>query len=386
MTIPQIQPWIDHEEVEAVREAVESTFITEHERTRRFEAMIRDRTGARHAIAYCNASCALFAVLRAADVGPGDEVIVPDMTFAATANAVILAGATPVFADVDPESLMMTPATVAPRLTPRTRAILPVHLYGMAAVVDALAAFAAHYGLVMFEDAAQGMGVRFRGRHVGTTGAAGVISFYGNKTLTTGEGGVVLTDDDAIADAVYRLKNHGRAEKGVFVHEQIGFNFSFTEMQAAMGIAQLGKLDRVMAEKKRIRERYAWGLRNTVGVNLQLPPEHVSPVYWFTNVFCDDAGGLAAHLAGRGIQSRRFFHPLHRQPCYRHPGSPGFPVSAGAYVRGLSLPSACGLPDETIDGICGVIAEWADSRLDDASGPAAKPAVSRPMSAVVFDA
>lgn len=367
MAISQIQPWIDQEEVEAVREAVQSTFVTEHERTRRFEAILRERTGAKHAIAYCNASCALYAALRAADVGPGDEVIVPDMTFAATANAVILAGATPVFADVDPETFMLTSATVAARLTPRTRAIIPVHLYGMAADVDALATFAAHYGLLMIEDAAQGIGVRFRGRHVGTTGTAGVISFYGNKTLTTGEGGVVLTNDDRIAAAVYRLKNHGRAEKGIFVHEQIGFNFSFTEMQAAMGIAQLGKLDRVIAEKSRIRERYAWGLRNTTGVNLQSPPADVEPVYWFTNVVCDDAAGLAAHLAEQGVQTRRFFYPLHLQPCYRHLESPTIVGSLHVYFRGLSLPSACGLPDDVVDRICRAIAEWSEQYDDERS-------------------
>lgn len=360
MDIRQIEPWIDDEEAAAVRDAVASGFVTEHERTRRFERLVRDRTGARHAIAYANASCALFAALRAADVGPGDEVIVPDLTFVATANAVILAGATPVFADIDPGSLMLTPATAAACLTPKTRAILPVHLYGMAADIDALAHFAAGRGLLLIEDAAQAIGVTLRGRHVGAAGAAGVISFYGNKTLTTGEGGVVLTNDDRIAESVYRLKNHGRGEKGVFIHEQIGFNFSFTEMQAALGIVQLGKLDRIIADKLRIRERYARGLRDVAGVTLQQPPPGVGPVYWFTNVFCSDAAGLAACLAEQGIQTRRFFHPLHLQPCYRHLKPPALEASRRVHDRGLSLPSACRLPDESIDRVCRAIADWSD--------------------------
>lgn len=386
MAIPQIQPWIDQEEVEAVSQAVASTFITEGQRTRQFESLIRDRTGARHAIAYCNATCGLFSALRAADVGPGDEVIVPDLTFVATANAVILAGATPVFADIDAETLMLTPATVSPRITPRTRAIVPVHLYGMAADVDALAALALHYGLILIEDAAQGMGVRRRGRHVGTTGLAGVVSFYGNKTLTTGEGGVILTNDDRLAEAVYRLKNHGRGEKGVFVHEEIGFNFSFTEMQAALGIAQLGKLDRIIADKKRIREQYAWGLRNTQGVNVQAPPDEVDPVYWFTNIVCEDAEGLSAHLAAHEVQSRRFFHPLHQQPCYRHLKAASLPASSRVHSQGLSLPSACGLANESIDRICSIIADWAEQRADESAVFDPTPGVSRPLSIASFDA
>ena len=253
--VVQIQPWIEDEDAEAVRAAVASTYVTEHDQTRRFEELLAELTGARHVIAYANGTCALFAVLRALGVGPGDEVIVPDLTFVASANAVILAGAQPVFCDVDAQSMMLDPARVAERVSPRTKAIMPVHLYGLPADVDSLMDLAADRGLHVVEDAAQGIGVRRNGRHTGTTGAAGVLSFYGNKTLTTGEGSAILTDDDALADACYRLKNHGRLEKGVFIHEQIGFNFSFTDLQAALGVAQLGKLDRVVAAKARIRAR-----------------------------------------------------------------------------------------------------------------------------------
>src|SRR5262249_33671578 len=146
---------------------------------------------------------------------------------------------------------------------------------------------AQRHNLAIVEDAAQGVGVRLRGRHVGTSGVAGVLSFYGNKTITTGEGGAILTDDARIAEAVYRLKNHGRMEKGVFVHAQIGFNFSFTEMQAALGVAQLAKLPRVIAEKRRIREHYGQRLDSVHGIRLQQPPAAVEPVFWFTNILCE---------------------------------------------------------------------------------------------------
>lgn len=411
--VPQIQPWIDDEDVAEVTRAVASTFVTEHDYTRRFEQMIVERTGARYAIAYTNASCALFAVLRALGVGPGDEVIVPDMTFIATANAVILAGARPVFCDVDPETACIDAAAAERLITARTRAIIPVHLYGLAADMDSVIRLARTHDLFVVEDAAQGLGVRLHGRHAGTLGDAGIISFYGNKTITTGEGGVVLTDDTSLAEQVYRLKNHGRLEKGVFLHDQIGFNFSFTEMQAALGVSQLRKLDRVIAEKARIRQHYERRLSQVEWLRLQQVPAEVTPVYWFTNVFVDAACGfsaaqLAAAMEEAGIQSRRFFYPLHLQPCYREQGAgEGTPQGSGArrdsrtsthsrtsnfdftttevvghprrfdsrtaeaaghavhpaecpnsrrlYETGLSLPSWCGIDEATLDAVCDVI-------------------------------
>lgn len=360
MTVPQIQPWIDDDDADAVRSAVSSTFVTENEQTRAFEREMEAYTGARHAIAYTNATCGLFAILKALGIGPGDEVLVPDMTFIATAGAVILTGATPVFCDVDPHTFMLTPETAAPRITARTRAIVPVHLYGMAADIAAFGALAREHNLKIVEDAAQAIGVRYEGRHAGTISSAGVISFYGNKTLTTGEGGVILTNDHLLAEDVYRLKNHGRLEKGVFVHERIGFNFSFTEMQAALGRSQLRKLDRIIADKARVRACYATRLNGLPGVRLQQPPPRVSPVYWFTNVLVDDAAALSHGLADAGIQSRRFFYPLHCQPCFATPSQNHscegtFVHSQAAFAQGLSLPSSYGIGEETIDRICDAI-------------------------------
>jgi perosamine synthetase len=356
--LPQIQPWIDDDEVEAVAEAVGTTFLTEHDRTRQFEARLCELTGASHAIAYCNATCAIFALLRAKGIGPGDEVVVPDMTFIATANAVILAGATPVFCDVDSRSLMMTPELAERCITPRTKAIIPVHLYGMAAPLRELSDLACRRGLHLIEDAAQAIGVRYRGRHVGTADVGGVISFYGNKTITTGEGGAILTNDSEIAAACFRIKNHGRSEKGVFVHDEIGFNFSFTEMQAAVGIAQLDKLSRIIADKLRIRRHYETRLKDVAGIRFQEVPAGVEPVFWFTNIFHDDVPGLIDALRAAGIGSRRFFYPLHLQPCYRSMKPAPCPTSKRLYETGLSLPSACHLDERTLDRICDVVANF----------------------------
>jgi perosamine synthetase len=353
--IPQIQPWIDREEVDAVRKAVETTFVTEHALTRAFELRLCELTGAKHAVAYANASCALFALLRALRVGPGDEVVVPDLTFVATANAVILAGATPVFCDVDPATMMLAPQLVEPRITPRTRALIPVHLYGMPCDVAALLPLARQHNLAIIEDAAQGVGVRFHGRHVGTGGRAGVLSFYGNKTITTGEGGAILTDDESLARAVYRLKNHGRNEKGVFVHDEIGFNFSFTEMQAGLGLAQLGRLPRIIAEKSRIRRHYERRLAGAPGVAFPPPPAGSEPVYWFTNILSPKVEAIAAALRDAAIASRRFFYPLHLQPCYRDFASPACTNSRTLYETGLSLPSSSTIDTASLDRVCDVV-------------------------------
>ena len=190
-------------------------------------------------------------------IGPGDEVIVPNITFVATANAVILAGATPVLCEITPDTFCIDIDRAAALVTARTKAIMPVHLYGQTADMTRVSEFASKNSLFVVEDAAQAVGVRFNGQHAGTFGEMGVLSYYGNKTITCGEGGVVLTNDPELAKKVYRLKNHGRDVKGTFIHEEIGFNFSFTDLQAAVGIAQMAKLREIKEKKRAIHDRYA---------------------------------------------------------------------------------------------------------------------------------
>lgn len=349
--IPVIEPWLDQEEEREVAAVVRSGWITEGERTRAFEARIAELTGARHVIAVCNGTMALYMALKALGIGEGDEVIVPDLTFIATANAVLMAGATPVLVDIDPVTLGLDPAEVQRALTPRTRALLPVHLYGQSAALDALAELARRHGLHLLEDAAQAVGVRYRGRHAGTFGDIGVLSFYGNKTITTAEGGVLLTNDDNLARACFVLKNHGREVKGMFEHPHLGYNFSFTDLQAALGLAQLRKLPAIVAAKRRNLEYYRAELAGVAGIEFPEVPAGCEPVAWLANVWVDDPAELAAALLARGVQTRRFFYPLHRQPCYVHAdavrcaSASGFPASEQAYARGLSLPSSATLTE-----------------------------------------
>ena len=350
--IIQIEPWIDNEELFQLQRVVESTYVTEGAMTTEFEEMIKQLTGSRHAIAMTNGTLALYACLKALGIGNGDEVIVPDMTFIASANAVIMADAIPIFCDVRPDTYCIDLVAARSLVTIRTKAIMPVHLYGQAADMTAVLAFAKEFNIFVVEDAAQGVGVKFLDKHVGTFGDLGILSFYGNKTITCGEGGVVLTDDDALAKACYRLKNHGRERKGVFIHEEIGFNFSFTEMQAAVGVAQLKKLQRVILRKKEIHDRYVSGLKGLAGFTPCPVDPRTEPVFWFTSFESDSLETLAAYLLERGIQTRRFFYPLHMQPCYlKNPSiseaiQARYPVSEDVYRKGLSLPSSYLLTDE----------------------------------------
>lgn len=349
--IPQIQPWIDEDEWNEVRQVIESTYITENKVSRKFEAGIKDITGARHAITTTSGTTALYCALKALNIGPGDEVIVPDLTFIASSNAVIMAGAKPVFCDVKSDTLCIDTCAAEASITQRTKAIMPVHLYGQSADMQRVNQLAQKYGLKVIEDAAEAIGVHFENRHVGLWGDAGVISFYGNKTVTCGEGGIVLTNDDVVAQNCRRLKNHGRDTKGTFIHEHIGFNFAITDMQAAIGIAQLRKFDQIVQQKQKIFEGYSTGLSQLSQVKLFPVDVRCQPVYWFTTIYAENRSALEGYLADFGIQTRPFFYPLHLQPCYREwiDSSIQYPVTLDAYQHGLALPSAFGLTQEDQD-------------------------------------
>jgi perosamine synthetase len=349
--IVQIEPWIDEGELQELQRVIRSTFLIEHELTREFENMTAQLTGSKYAVAVCNGTLGLYICLKALGIGQGDEVIVPNLTFVATANAVILAGAVPVLCEIREDTFCLDVSHAEKLLTKRTRAIIPVHLYGQSADLVAIGDFATRNGIKMIEDAAQGVGVRFDGKHVGTFGELGILSFYGNKTITCGEGGVILTDDDDLAKAAYRLKNHGRDRKGIFVHESIGFNFSFTELQAAVGIAQMKKLPAILNKKRAVHDRYVSELRDLKNFRPVFVDPRCEPVFWFTSFLCPNTDELSAFLHGQSIQTRRFFYPLHLQPCYAdgkhvHRLGADFRISESAYRQGISLPSSYSLTED----------------------------------------
>lgn len=352
--IPQIQPWIDSDELTQLKRVVESTYVTEHKLTEEFESLIKDLTGAKYAVSTTNGTAALFCGLKALGIGEGDEVIVPNLTFIASSNAILMAGATPILCEINNKNFCIDTEKINQLITDKTKAIMPVHLYGQSCDMTSLCEIAKSHKIHIIEDAAQGVGVKYKSKHVGTFGEVGVLSFYGNKTITCGEGGVVLTDSKKIRDEVYSLKNHGRLEKGKFKHEKIGFNFSFTEMQAAIGISQLHKLSRVVAIKKQIYDKYNAALSFlNPKFSIIEADEHCSPVWWFASFLTSNKKELKEYLLNKNIQTRDFFYPLHLQPCYKdcYFSDHSFPLSEEVYEKGISLPSSCGLTNEEQDYI-----------------------------------
>ncbi|CAD5951677.1 GDP-perosamine synthase [Planktothrix tepida] len=348
--IIQIEPWIDESELVQLKRVIESTYLTEHKITQEFEEGIKSLTGAKYAIATSNGTTALYCGLKALGIGFGDEVLVPDLTFVASSNAIIMTGATPIFCDIEKDNLGIDIREAEALITERTKAIMPVHLYGQSADMEKIIEFATRHHLKVIEDAAQSIGVQFKGEHIGLRGDVSAISFYGNKTITCGEGGIILTNSDIIAQSCRRLKNHGRDHRGTFVHEHIGFNFSITEMQSAIGVAQLQKLPAIIQRKQEIYDRYVAGLKDIPELQIMPIDSRCEPVHWFTSCYTNQRAELADYLAENGIQTRRFFCPLHLQPCYQNQEwmnpERNYPISAQAYERGISLPSSYGLKPE----------------------------------------
>lgn len=358
--IPQIQPWIDEQEKQEVMRVVESTYLTENCATNEFEHGLTTLTGIKHAIAVCNGTAALYCILKALDIGPGDEVLVPDMTFIASSNAVVMAGATPVFAPVKTETLDFDLGVLPSLINTRTKAIMAVHLYGQSADMDAVNLIANEHGLKVIEDAAQAIGVKFKDQHVGCYGEAGAISFYGNKTITCGEGGVILTNNDQLADICRQLKNHGRSHRGTFIHEHIGFNFSWTEMQAAVGIAQLRKLPAIIQRKQEIYNAYTEAFADIPQLKRLPIDPRCKPVHWFTSFYAKRRAELGDYLTAQGIQTRLFFCPLHLQPCYAGWSDENVDYSGSieAYANGISLPSSFTLTDDELKFIIAKVRDF----------------------------
>lgn len=355
MKVIQIMPWIDEAELEALAQVIRSTFITEHQATRTFEENFQKLTGAKHAIAVFNATVGLYTALKALDVGSGDEVIVPDLTFVATANACIMAGGIPVFCDVDRRSFNMDPEAMERKITPRTKVLMPVHLYGQCADMDRIMKIAQKHNLKVVEDAAEVVGAKWNGQAAGTFGDIGVYSFYANKIMTTAEGGLILTDNDELAQKCKILKNHGRVESGTFIHPYVGFNFKFTDLQAAVGNAQFKKLPQMMKDKEQVLAWYKKHLSGVEGVEFPWKAPQAENVIWFVNIVTPalPSKQLSEHLAEHDIETRSFFPPLHQQPCYDATLIAGeFPNADWLYEHGLSLPSSHNLTEEEVKYVC----------------------------------
>lgn len=358
--INQMEPWFGREEKQALIAYMDSGgWLTEFKKTHEFEAAIAAYVGSRHCVVVNNATSALFAALAVLGIGPGDEVIVPDLTMIASANAVVLTGAKPVLVDIDRATLCLDCALTERAVTPKTKAIMLVSLNGRAPAMERVKKIAAHRGISLIEDAAQSFGSRYHGKYLGTFGAIGVFSFSMPKVITTGQGGALVTDDPELAERLRRIKDFGRERAGVDHHETIGYNFKFTDVQAVIGIEQMKKLPWRLARKKEIFSLYVRGLKNVRQVNfIETDLENTSP--WFMDILVPDPAALKDHLDRRGIGARLFYPPINRQPAYQVPGA--YPESAFAAAHGLWLPSSSALSDEDIAFICNAIVDFYHKR------------------------
>ena len=357
--IPQIQPWIDDSELLYLKKAIDSTYVTEHELTAEFERRICELTGSKHAIAMCNGTAALYCCLKSLGIGEGDEVIVPNFTFIATANSVEMAGATPVFVDVSPD-LQMDVRECEKKITSKTKAIMPAHIFGFTADMEAICELATTHNLKVIEDAAQAIGIKRNGKPCGTFGDAGCFSFFADKTITMGEGGLVIVKDKDVYDNLLYLRNQGRKNRGSFLHPEIGYNFRITDIQAAVGLAQLGKLPEIVRKKTQIFEWYKEGLKDVDEVCIYKPDASTDPFIPFRVVIRtrDKADKLMSFMSDAEIETRSFFVPLHQQPCYPDHQGQDYPESVYAYEHGVCLPSYVAIEKEKILQVCKTIKEY----------------------------
>ncbi|OIO55795.1 hypothetical protein AUJ46_00685 [Candidatus Peregrinibacteria bacterium CG1_02_54_53] len=367
MTVPVNEPVIPAEAKRYVLNALETGWISSAGKyIQEFEEAFARYLGVKHAITATSGTTALHLSLAALGIGPGDEVIVPDFTMIASAYAVLYTGARPVLVDSDPDIYTIDTTQIAANITPHTKAIMPVHIYGHSADMDPIFSIAQERGIAVVEDAAEAHGARYKGRLCGSMGTVNAFSFYGNKIITTGEGGMVVTDDDAIAKRVRSLKDLSHSPEKRFVHEGIGFNYRMTNLQAALGLGQLEHIAEFLKKKQWMAQRYADGLKDVPGLRLPVTKPWAENVFWMYAVLIEDSFGMTRDdfrvaLKERGIDTRDFFTSCAQQPAIRALGSAQgpFPVSEDIAQRGLYLPSGLALTEEQISAVISAIRDIA---------------------------
>lgn len=332
-------------------ETFDSGQITQGPRVAEFEDLLARWSDTQFAVAVANGTVALHLALLAYGIGRGDEVIVPDLTFVATANAVRYCGATPVLVDIEPDTWTLDPQKAKDAITRRTRAIIPVHVYGSPADMDFFRKLAAARSLVLIEDAAEGRGGELLGQPLGSLSDAGTFSFYGNKVFTTGEGGAIVTNDAHVAQRLKFLRGQAMDPNRRYFHPEVGYNYRMTDLQAAIGLAQLARGGEILEKRSRVFKRYVDnlcydGLTPRIRSSGQQAP-------WLFTILVDDREKLAEELHRFGVETRPTFVPLHRLPPFR--STKYFPAADDVGTRGISLPTHAGVTLEQVDEICGIV-------------------------------
>ena len=370
--IPVNEPKLGERELEYVSACVRSGWVSSAGNyIEEFEAQWAAYCGRRFGVALANGTTALHVAVELLDLQPGDEVIMPTFTIISCAWPIVQAGARPVLVDSDPTTWTMDVTQLARAVTPRTRAIMPVHLYGHPVDMDPVLDLAERHGLAVIEDAAEAHGAEYRHHQTGqwqrcgSFGTTSTFSFYANKLVTTGEGGMLLTDEPALAERAARLRNLGFLPERRFLHTERGYNYRLTNMQAALGVAQLARIDEIVARKRWLGAAYAERLADLVDIGVQLAPAEpwARSVYWMYGLVLDERRGvdaleLARRLRARGVDTRPFFLGMHEQPVFRERGlflEDRHPVAERLARQGLYLPSGLGLSECQLEQVCDAV-------------------------------
>ncbi len=351
--IPIYCPSFSGNESKYINECIDSKWVSSAGKfVEQFEKEFANYIGTKYASTTSNGTTALHLAVEALSIPKGSEIIVPDLTFAATANAVIHAGSKPVLADVDSETLNISPDSIREKITKKTKAIIPVHLYGRPAEMKEIIEIAKEKDIFVIEDAAESHGAEIGGKKAGSFGDAAIFSFYGNKIITTGEGGMVVSDNEEIMEKVNILKNHGMRKEKRYWHEIVGYNYRMTNLQAALGVAQLEKIEKKIESKRKIAQKYNSLLSDSF--TLSSEEKNTRNVYWLYWIMIANPDSLSKKLENKGIESRRFFYPLSSMPPFE---TKSLPNAELAFNTGLCLPSYPGLSNEEIEHICAVLLE-----------------------------
>ncbi len=358
---PVYQPNLNGNEKKYVQECLDSTWISSKGKfIKQFEDNFSNFTGIKNSVAVSNGTVALHVALLALGIGISDEVIVPTFTYIASVNAIKYVNAKPVFVDSDPRTWQIDPSKIRDKISRRTKAIMAVHIYGHPCEMDEIKRIANKYKLFIIEDCAEAIGTFYNGRHAGSFGDISTFSFFGNKAITTGEGGAVCTNDDNLADLSIRIKGQGLAKNQEYFHDIIGYNYRMTNICAAIGCAQLERIEEILDKKYKLAEYYIDSIKN-LGIDYHKASENVKHSYWMFTILVnseEERTKLRKFLSERGIETRPAFHPVHTMPMYLENES--YPVAEDLSKRGVNLPSYPDLTKADISFITSTIASFYD--------------------------
>ena len=355
------QPSLTGNEKKYVNECLDTTWISSKGKfISEFEHKFADYIGIKYATGTCNGTVPIHIALLALGIGAGDEVIVPSFTYIASANPIVICGAVPVFADSLPDTLQVDPQDIERKITPKTKAIMVAHLYGHPADMDRILSIAKKHNLFVIEDTAEAFGAKYKGRYVGTFGDISTFSFFGNKTITCGEGGMAVTNNPDLYEKLTHLKGQGLAKNREYWHDIIGFNYRITNIAAAIGLAQLEQADKFIAQKRQAADWYYEELKDIPGLKMLRENGDVINSYWMITFVCETSekrDGLRNYMKEQGIETRPTFYPIHTMPMYKQMGYK-LPVAEDIALRGMNVPSYPALTHDDVAAICSVIRKY----------------------------